>query len=159
MEKELVKKPYDWDRMCMEMAFVVSRMSKDPSTQVGAVLVSPDRTRISAGYNGFPCLVPDYREWWENRDPRVGMCKYDVVRHAEKNAITQAKTALDGWTMYVTHHPCISCTVDIVAERIGRVFYVIGQGRVNMELDEGKVLRLFSEARVEIIRMEGFEDV
>jgi len=105
MKKKLLPKPRDWDQVMMRMAQVIATMSKDPSTKVGGVLVSPDRTRISVGYNGFPRQIPDVAAWWNNRAADKEVSKYEVVRHAEMNAITQAKTDLAGWTLYVTHHP------------------------------------------------------
>lgn len=142
-------KPRNWDEVMMEMALVISQMSKDPSTKVGAVLVSPDRTRISVGYNGFPVQVPDVEEWWNNRDPEKGdFCKYDLVRHAEINAITQAKTNLKGWTIFVTHHPCLNCANSIVAEGISRVVYHQGTDKIHMSIDDSKVSRLFDVAGV-----------
>jgi len=156
----LIPKPYDWNRCMMDIAFDISKMSKDPSTQVGAVLVSPDRTQISLGYNGFPPKIPDYRKWWDNRISAEGMTKYDVVRHAERNCITQAKTSLVVWTMYVTHFPCIICAIDIIAEGITRVFYATSLEAVTMPIDSEKVKKLFWEAGIELtyLNMRRIED-
>ena len=38
----------------MAMAKLISKRSKDPNTQVGAVIVSKDDRILSVGYNGFP---------------------------------------------------------------------------------------------------------
>lgn len=43
-----------WNMRFLEMAKMVGSWSKDPSTQVGAVIVDDDRRVISLGYNGFP---------------------------------------------------------------------------------------------------------
>ena len=38
----------------MSVAFLSAMRSKDPSTQVGACIVSPDKKIVGIGYNGFP---------------------------------------------------------------------------------------------------------
>lgn len=153
-ERPTLPKPQDWDHVMMRMAFVIASMSKDPTTRVGAVLVSPDRTRISVGYNGFPRQVPDVVDWWHNRDSDgAEFSKYDLVRHAEMNAITQAKTDLAGWTLYVTHHPCMECAKNIVAEGIARVFYARDIRSITMPIDHRKISRLFEISGV------GFEQL
>ena len=43
-----------WDEYFMGVALLAARRSKDPSTQVGACIVSPDNKILSMGYNGFP---------------------------------------------------------------------------------------------------------
>lgn len=84
-----------WDRRFLELAKQVSTWSKDPSTQVGAVLVK-DRKVVGMGYNGFPRGVTDSEERLNNRE-----IKYPMVVHAEVNAILQAGHAAKGSTLYV----------------------------------------------------------
>ena len=43
-----------WDEYFMGIALLSSMRSKDPSTQVGACIVSDDNKIMSVGYNGFP---------------------------------------------------------------------------------------------------------
>ena len=43
-----------WDEYFMGIAMLAARRSKDPSTQVGACIVSQDNIIISTGYNGMP---------------------------------------------------------------------------------------------------------
>lgn len=43
-----------WDEYFIKMAMLVASKSKDPSTQVGCVIVGPDNEVRSTGYNGFP---------------------------------------------------------------------------------------------------------
>lgn len=104
-----------WDSMFMKMADVVSLKSKDPRTKVGAVLVSPDRSRISVGFNGFPKGLTEHKERWED--------KYSYVIHAELNAILNSKTDLSGWSLYTTMFPCESCRNNILQSGIKRVIY------------------------------------
>ena len=54
---ELSKKRKDylkWDEYFMAIAKLSAMRSKDPSTQVGACIVSKDNRILSVGYNGTP---------------------------------------------------------------------------------------------------------
>ena len=44
----------DWDTYFMLIAKISALRSKDPNTQVGACIVSPDKKIVSCGYNGAP---------------------------------------------------------------------------------------------------------
>ena len=49
--------PFDrdkWDRRFLKIAREGATWSKDPSTQVGAVIVDQDQRVVSLGYNGPP---------------------------------------------------------------------------------------------------------
>ena len=48
-----------WDEYFMGVALLAARRSKDPNTQVGACIVSPDNIILSTGYNGLPCCCSD----------------------------------------------------------------------------------------------------
>jgi dCMP deaminase len=85
-----------WDRRYLEMAKLVSTWSKDPSTQVGAVLVNYALRKEFVGYNGFPAGVPDEPELYADREQ-----KYPRVVHAEVNAILKAGDFARGATLYV----------------------------------------------------------
>lgn len=85
-----------WDRRYLELAKQVSTWSKDPSTQVGAVLVSGDGQREFVGYNGFPRGIADTDERLNNRE-----LKYQMVVHAEINAILKAGRDARGGVLYV----------------------------------------------------------
>lgn len=84
-----------WDRRFLELAKLVSTWSKDPSTQVGAVLTR-DRKVVGIGYNGLPSGVIDSYERLNDRD-----IKYPMTVHAEVNAILQAGLRAQGATLYV----------------------------------------------------------
>ena len=66
-----------WDQYFMGMAHLSALRSKDPSTQVGAVIVSPANKVVSIGYNGLPKGCSDDEYPWErdttDEAPRVGV--------------------------------------------------------------------------------------
>lgn len=107
----------DWDAFYLGMAEYVARKSKDPSTQVGAVIVRPDRTVASLGFNGLPRGIADTPERLEDRD-----LKLQLIRHAEANACAFAREPLDGCTLYVWPiPPCAQCAAALIAHGIQRV--------------------------------------
>ena len=75
----------NWNEYFMAMARLVAKKSKDPSMQVGVVIVGPDHEVRSTGFNGFARGVN------ENYSSRWGRpAKYKWVEHAERNAIYNA---------------------------------------------------------------------
>lgn len=103
----------DWDTRFLELAALVGSWSKDPSTKVGAVIVRPDRTIASLGYNGFPRGVSDVYFDREHKLLRTV--------HAEMNAILSAREPLHGCTIYVTPLcPCSNCAAAIIQAGIKR---------------------------------------
>lgn len=106
------------DEYYLGMAEYVSHASKDPSTKVGAVIVRPDGTIASTGYNGFPRGIDDSPHRLADRET-----KYALTVHAELNAILAAHERLDGCTIYLTHPPCAACSVCIIQAGIKNVKY------------------------------------
>ena len=53
-----------WDEYFMGVSYLSAQRSKDPSTQVGACIVSSDNKILSMGYNGFPNGVSDDEFPW-----------------------------------------------------------------------------------------------
>jgi len=140
--------PIDWDDLWIKMTDLVKSRSKDPKTQVGAVLVSPDNRKISIGYNGFLYGVKDTEERWERPT------KYDYVCHAEMNAIVQASTDLVGWTAYTTIPICSVCARYIIQAGIKKVVYK-NEPKKESQIDYAHAFALFREAGVEVIHWEG----
>jgi len=135
----------DWDTRFLNLAhFWASECSKDPSTKVGAVLVSPDRLQVILGYNGFARGLRDDKELLQNRE-----IKYQRTIHAEKNAILNCPIRPVGWTLYSTLFPCINCALMIIQSGIHRV--VAPQDCIDRWKQEQDVSRgLFHEAGVEL---------
>lgn len=133
-----------WDRRFLELAAHVAQWSKDPSTKCGAVIVRPDKTICSVGYNGFPRNMKDDQELYDHRD-----IKYDRIIHAEMNAILNANEVVKGFTLYTHPGPsCLRCAAHVIQAGIVRVVspHVI-------ETKGGMMLNskpMFDEAGVEV---------
>lgn len=107
-----------WNVRFLELAEFISQWSKDPSTQVGAVIVDKNRRIISTGYNGFASGVKDTKERLHNRE-----IKYPIVLHAEENAMSFAKQNLEGCSLYVSGlPPCAHCASLIAQSGIKKVY-------------------------------------
>ena len=111
----LKREPGFWDNYFMGLAQYVASASKDPSTQVGAVIVDrQSRQVLGMGYNGFPRGVADKSERYADR-----AIKYPMVVHAEPNAILAAGGRdLSESIMYVTLFPCCDCSGIIIQSGI-----------------------------------------
>jgi dCMP deaminase len=109
-----------WHHRFLDLAAHVAEWSKDPSTKTGAVIVRPDRSIVSVGYNGFPRGVNDSYERLNDRP-----IKYAMVTHAEVNAILSAHGPVEGCTIYVhPWPPCSSCAGAVIQAGIKRVVSV-----------------------------------
>ena len=141
----------DWDTRFLDLAEHVSKWSKDPSTKVGAVIVDSQRRIVSTGYNGFPVGVMDSYDRLTNRDN-----KYEMIIHAEANAILFAHQRMNGMTLYTTpFQPCSRCASLIIQSGISRVIsYEIEESK-NRWTDSFKLAKeLFDEAGVELLLLE-----
>lgn len=65
-----------WDDFFMATAFLVAKRSKDPVTQVGACIVTPDKKIVGTGYNGMPIGCNDDEFPWGKNDPSELENKY-----------------------------------------------------------------------------------
>ena len=111
-----------WDEYFMGVALLAARRSKDPNTQVGACIVSPDNIILSTGYNGLPCCCSDDVFPWEREGAET---KYPYVVHAELNAILNSPNHdLRGSRMYVTLFPCNECAKAIIQSGIKELIYL-----------------------------------
>jgi dCMP deaminase len=105
-----------WIDRYVALARHVAEWSKDPSTKVGAVAVGRDPREIALGYNGFPRGVVDSEERLNDRP-----VKYQLVQHAERNVLDNARFDLQGATLVVTQYPCAECAKSIVSKGIALV--------------------------------------
>ena len=105
----------DWDTYFLDIAEAVSRRSHDADTQVGCVIVAPNRHIVGTGYNGFAPGLPD------DKLPNTRPDKYPYMVHAEQNAIANAERSLQGCTCYCLFTPCNDCAKLLLAAGIRRV--------------------------------------
>ena len=113
----------NWDEYFMGIALLSGERSKDPNSQVGACIVSPDNKILSMGYNGFPIGCSDDDIPWE-REGELINTKYPYVCHAELNAILNNKgSKLEGARIYVDLFPCNECAKAIIQSGIKEIVY------------------------------------
>ncbi len=114
--------PISWDECFMRMAAIIALRSKDPSTQVGAVITTQNNIVVGMGYNGFPRNVaPDAFPW--DREGAFLDTKYPYTVHAEANAIYNAHASTEGCKIYVKLFPCNECAKSIIQKGIVEVIY------------------------------------
>lgn len=113
-----------WDEYFMGVAQLSAMRSKDPSTQVGACVASPDHKVVTMGYNGMPVGLDDDEMPWgkEGKDDLDN--KYLYVCHAEFNAILNSYAPVKGCILYVTMFPCNECAKAIIQSGIKEVVYM-----------------------------------
>ena len=113
-----------WDEYFMGVAMLAAQRSKDPSTQVGACIVSPDNKILSIGYNGLPIGCSDDDFPWEKTDSTPEHSKYFYTTHSELNAILNYRGgSLEGTKMYVTLFPCCECAKACIQAGIKTIIY------------------------------------
>jgi dCMP deaminase len=111
-----------WDQYFMGVSKLSALRSKDPSTKVGACIVSADNRIVGVGYNGMPYGTDDEFAPWG----RVGGfldTKYAYVVHAELNAILNSTKELKGCRLYVSLFPCHECAKAIIQSGIKEIVY------------------------------------
>lgn len=137
------------------VAQALANLSKDPSTKVGAIVVSDDGSILSMGFNGFPRGVLDNRERYEHRP-----IKLSLISHAESNAIAQAARhgiRLLGSTMIVTAlYPCSSCAKQIIQAGIVKIVYPSANENTSQHwIDEWNISKtMFSESGVNMVEYD-----
>lgn len=118
-----------WDKHFINLSLENAKMSKDPATRAGAIIVGPDREVRSMGYNGLPRGIADTAERLHDKE-----LKRSLVVHAEMNAILNAArigVSTRGCTLYLAltdetldvwgGPPCLRCTVEIIQAGITEV--------------------------------------
>ena len=77
MSKVSAEQISKWDKRFLGLAAHVAEWSKDPSTQVGAVVANGKKV-VSLGFNGFPQGLSDDHRLHDRET------KYSLVLHAEE---------------------------------------------------------------------------
>lgn len=156
-DKRRAATAFRWDRHFLDLALTHAKMSKDPSTKVGAVIVGPDRELIGAGFNGFPRGIADTPERLGDRETKL-----KLVVHGEMNAILAAARrghAIKDCTMYVSATdasgavwggpPCVRCTVETIQAGIAEIVswpIKTAPSRWHADLEEAR--KLLAEAGI-----------
>lgn len=114
-----------WDEYFMGIALLSAERSKDPSTQVGACIVSENNKILSTGYNGMPIGCNDDEMPWEREAEKPNDTKYPFVCHAELNAILNIPSLIDNKNakIYVALFPCNECAKAIIQSGIKEIIY------------------------------------
>jgi dCMP deaminase len=102
-----------WDRRYLGLAREVSGWSKDPSTKIGAVIADNQGRVVALGYNGFPRNIEDAEEKLALRE-----LKYEMVVHAEVNAVLIAGRSNAGGTVYVHGLPICPRCASVLSKQV-----------------------------------------
>lgn len=131
-----------WDAAWMIAAYNEARLSPDPSTQNGAIIVGYQHgTELGQACNTYPDGVKHY----EAREERP--MKYHFIEHAERGAIFSA--AIDGLsvyrsTMYALWGACSDCSRAIIAsgvtELVTHSFYDQYEGPWSDSIEAGETM-------------------
>ena len=141
-----------WDDYFMGVSLLAADRSKDPSTQVGACIVSDDNRILSTGYNGFPQGCSDDEFPW-NRDESKGETKYNFVVHAELNAILNAGgKSLVGSRIFVSLFPCHECAKAIIQSGVKEVVYL--SDKYNGTASDNASKRMLNSAGVKLTKIK-----
>jgi len=140
-----------WDDYFMGMAHLSAKRSKDPNTQVGACIVTPQKKVVGLGYNGFPTGISDDSfPWVVNADYEHS--KYAYVVHAELNAILNSTSKLEDCTMYVSLFPCNECAKAIIQSGIKSLVYENDKYAKTPSVISSK--RMLAQAGVQLIKLD-----
>ena len=145
-----------WPELFIGTAKLVAQRSKDPNSQVGAVIVNSNNIIVGTGYNGMPNGIPDDNPTtfpWSPNDNFL-KSKYTYVVHAELNAIlnTLDRSQLSGATMYCTLAPCNECMKAIIQAGIKKVIFLDNK-YINQDFTIA-ASRMATEVGIEFIQYE-----
>lgn len=151
-----------WNLRFLNLAKFIAQWSKDPGCKVGAVIIRPDKSICSVGFNGFPQGIEDSPEILNNRDKKL-----KKVIHAEENAFAfSSDQSLKGYAIATwPFPPCEKCAGLIIQNKIQ---YIIAPNWIpnkwkesceegfRMFADRGKEVILYSNKDIE---NEGLQDL
>lgn len=107
----------DWHEYFNNIVKEVSKKSKDTSTKVGCYIVNRENEPVSSGFNGWVSGCNEKLMTWERP------LKYEMVIHAEMNALIFAKQSLKGCKVFITHGPCANCLKHLLQSGIREIYY------------------------------------
>lgn len=145
-----------WTKYFMDVAEASAKLSRDPITKVGAVIVNNKRIK-STGFNGAPSNFPDKLVPPDSESEYLIDKKNTYMCHAELNAVLNydGKIAdLKDADLYVTVSPCSRCACMLAQVGIKRVIYKEKYHRKE-ETDAAEFI--LSKCGVKYIDYESFE--
>ena len=147
-----------WDEYFMGIADEAAKRSKDPSTQLGCVIVDPNHRPVSFGYKGMIQGADESKMTLSERP-----MKYYFAIHSEMNALLFAKRDVSGCTLYNTVATCENCLKYCLQAGIKRFVYRRLRVRsyseneqksmTNIETDEAVIRLLASMPEVETLNL------
>lgn len=137
------------DLRFLRTAQEIARIWSKDTTKVGAVAVGEHRNQVAFGFNGFPPGVEDTPDRLLDRTTKLSL-----TLHAEVNALANAPFEVR--TLYVTHHPCATCVLHILAARtVRRVVYATNHDLSDKWAESIATARVLLEgAGVELVGVE-----
>ena len=135
----------------MRFAEAAASLSKDRSTQVGAVAIDDNFNILATGYNGFPRGVNDDIDQRHERPE-----KYLWTSHAEENLVAQSaysgRSLKDSTVLVSALFPCATCARMLIQAGVRRVIApAVSNARW---LEQNQVAKqMFNEANVEVIEI------
>ena len=136
-----MRKVPSWDQYFMKIAQAVALRSKDPSSQVGSLIVDETKHVVGMGYNGMPPGFVETAELWERPT------KYEFVIHSEINALANSHKSPRGCSLFTTMFPCAECSKSIAASGIKRVVYLDGK------YENSTAREIFKQTGTELIQL------
>ena len=147
-----------WDEYFMKIAETVALKSKDPSSQMGCVIVDDKKRVVSVGYNGMIQGADESKMTLSERP-----MKYYFAIHSEMNALIFARRDLTGCTVYNRVATCENCLKYCLQAGIKRFVYEElrvhshstdpSKSMTNVETDEAIIRLLTSMPEVETLNI------
>lgn len=134
-------------RYFFDLCKLNAKQSKDPSTQVGAVLRDKRNVVVGMGWNGFPRGCCDSDELYNNRE-----VKYQRTVHAEVNTVLNSNDSTHGCSLYSWPlPPCERCAPVLIQAGIAEVFVLANSTNRDDWLGSGETaLGMFREIGIPV---------
>ena len=148
----------EWDDYFLKIAETVALKSKDPSSQMGCVIVDQNKRVVSVGFNGLIRGADESKMTLSERP-----MKYRFVIHSEMNALIYARQDLEGCTIYNRVATCDNCLKHCLQAGIKRFVYRElrvhshstdpSKSMTNVETDEAVIRLLSSMPEVQTLNL------
>ena len=108
-----------YDKFYMDVAERIAQESYATRLKVGSAILT-ENGGLFVGFNG---TLPGFINTCEKED---GSTDESITSHAEQNSLykmLKEGVSAKGATIYLTHSPCLNCSLKIVAAKIQKVYY------------------------------------